>query len=184
MLPAHSHCITNVLNHELLFNVSVSSFVGLMSLLLTSQSTTSPVLVIMRLYITQHELTPGQGNDTPQKDETTMEEDNSGLFCMIHGWLSSRYRVSGFLLPPKILCVIAFINQSEYKSRLCCHNVLHFSFQEKGLWSRHRSREDQELLILPALRQIGTSVLTVRSVSSVAFQGTASQNCPLASRKS
>lgn len=60
-----------------------------LQLLVTSQSKASPVLVIMRLYITEHELTSGEDNDTPQEDETTMEEDNSGLFCMIHGWLSS-----------------------------------------------------------------------------------------------
>lgn len=63
----------------------------------------SPVVVITQLFKTEQELGPEEDNDTPHKDETGIEEVNSGLFCVMQGLLSSGCRV-------KMLLVIAFIN--------------------------------------------------------------------------
>ncbi len=91
-----SHNFPNALNPELLFNHAGSSCVSVMPLVALSDFIEHNLTcsVITRLYITAHGLTPGEDNDTLQEDETTMEEDNSGLLWMIHGWLSSARRVT------------------------------------------------------------------------------------------
>lgn len=88
-LTATFFSITSVLKPDYLkLNVSVSSCVlGWMSLVALGVFTEHSLTCSCNHEAVYHRTWTNIGgdNDTPQKDETTMEEDNSRLFCMIHG---------------------------------------------------------------------------------------------------
>lgn len=84
----------------------------------------------------------------PQKDETTMEEDNSGLLGMMHGWPSSGCRVTRS--PPSSQNASCHsLHKLEWAASLTpFFDPFYIFFQEKGLQSRHFKAEKCRNLLL------------------------------------